>query len=216
MRALPGAIATGTTTTCGLHFEQWCRPQNVVAFAPAQPLELWLARLLQDAEAGPQSRTQITVITMLTKRTFLVLSLTVVLVASAQSAGDFHLSCAPDGIAVGGFDIVSYSSAEGPTPGLAEFSIELDGLTFLFSSNENRKIFAESPRRFLPEYRGWCAASLAFGSLRCPDFRNFKIEEGRLLLFETTGFTNGRAIWDADPLSNRERADANFRLLVAQ
>ena len=37
------------------------------------------------------------------------------------------------------------------------------------------------------------------GRLACPDYTNFKIEDGRLLLFELTGFTNGRTVWNSDP-----------------
>jgi hypothetical protein len=52
------------------------------------------------------------------------------------------------------------------------------------------------------------------GRLVCPDYTNFKIEDGRLLLFEIAGFTNGRTIWDSDPTGFRQQADANFKRLV--
>ena len=122
--------------------------------------------------------------------------------------------CAPDGVAVGGFDLVSYHQDGGPVPGSADHALELEDLTYRFKSRENLETFRQSTERYLPVYRGWCAATLAMGRLACPDYSNYKIEEGRLLLFEVTGFTNGRTLWNSDPLGFRERADLNFQRLV--
>ena len=52
------------------------------------------------------------------------------------------------------------------------------------------------------------------GRLACPDYTNFKIENGDLLLFELAGFTNGRTLWNSDPSGFRERADANALKLI--
>ncbi len=62
---------------------------------------------------------------------------------------------------------------------------------------------------YLPRYQGWCAATLSMGRLACPDYTNFKIEDGQLLLFELVGFTNGRSLWNSDPIGFRARADTN-------
>ena len=139
--------------------------------------------------------------------------LAVSLGASAQS-GEQAINCAPDGIAVGGYDLVSYHQEGGPVAGTEEFSAESGGLTYLFANAENLERFRQAPAEYLPVYRGFCAATLAMGRLACPDYTNFKIEEGRLLLFEVTGFTNGRTLWNSDPSDFRQRADANFPRLV--
>ena len=124
------------------------------------------------------------------------------------------MDCAPDGIAVGGFDLVSYHQGATPRPGKAEFAIVSDDLTYLFSSSENQAIFRNDMGKYLPVYNGWCATTLAMGRLACPDYTNFKIEDGRLLLFELAGFTNGRSLWNSDPVGFRVRADTNFEALV--
>ena len=122
--------------------------------------------------------------------------------------------CAPDGIAVGGFDLVSYHQASGPLPGDTGFAHQIGELTYLFSSADNLQTFLSDQQRYLPTYQGFCAATLAMGRLACPDYSNFKIENGRLLLFELAGFTNGRSLWNSDPVGFRQRADANFQTLV--
>lgn len=121
--------------------------------------------------------------------------------------------CAPDGVGVGGFDLVSYRTPGGPVPGLAEHAASIDGLSYQFASADNLAAFLADPQRYLPVYRGWCAATLSFGKLACPEYRNFKLEDDRLLLFEHTGFTNGRTLWNSDPDGHRQRADGHFKLL---
>jgi hypothetical protein len=137
-------------------------------------------------------------------------------VASAQGGGRTIAVCAADGIALGGNDLVSYFTGAAPTAGLPEFRVEHGGLGYLFASAENRDAFIANPERYLPAYGGWCATTVALGALACPDFSNYKIEDGRLLLFETAAFTNGRALWDTDPPGYRRRADSSYPQLTAQ
>ncbi len=118
--------------------------------------------------------------------------------------------CQQDGVAVGGNDLVSYRQENGPVIGSAEFSIDYNELTYHFSSETNLTKFRKDPERFLPEYNGVCAIALAHGRVICPDYDNFKIEDDRLLLFEITGFTNGRTLWDSMPFEFRKKADSNF------
>ena len=139
--------------------------------------------------------------------------LTFFAVAATAAETDPH-ACAPDGVDVGGFDLVSYHHANGPLPGDEALTHQLEGLSYRFASEENLARFRQAPQSYLPVYQGWCAATLAMGRLVCPDYTNFKIEDGRLLLFEIAGFTNGRTIWDSDPAGFRQQADANFKRLV--
>ena len=122
--------------------------------------------------------------------------------------------CRPDGIAVGGYDLISYRQPDGPVAGNEDFSAEYAGVTYLFASDSNRKQFIEDPQRYIPTYNGFCAVTLALGRVTCPDFTNFQIEDDRLLLFEVTGFTNGRTLWNSDAPAFRQQADTNFGRLL--
>ena len=121
--------------------------------------------------------------------------------------------CALDGVSVGGLDLVSYRHSGGPLPGTSDFSTEFNGSTYLFASQSNLDTFRGNPERYLPAYAGFCAITLALGRVTCPEFSNFKIEDDRLLLFEVTGFTNGRTLWDTNPEDFRNKADENFEKL---
>lgn len=125
------------------------------------------------------------------------------------------MRCAPDGIAVGGYDLISYRSPGGPSAGNARFAVEHGDFTYLFESEENKRRFFAAPMNYLPEYKGWCAVTLALGRLTCPDYSNFRLEDGELLLFETTGFTNGRTLWETDSDGFRRKADKNYSKLLS-
>ncbi len=138
----------------------------------------------------------------------------------AKPAGDIrdeadadHRACSPDGVAVGGYDVVSYRAEGGPLLGEKGLAAKHAGLTYLFVSAANRDAFTADPDRFLPSYGGWCAVTLALGRLTCPDYTNFQIENDELLLFETTGFTNGRVLWNTDAPGYRDKADDNYTVL---
>ncbi len=135
-------------------------------------------------------------------------------VDKASEAEADPLRCSPDGIGVGGFDLLSYRLPDGPVKGQREFAHSVGKLTYLFASAEHQALFATDPTQYLPQYGGWCAISLALGGLTCPDYENFQIEDGRLFLFETTGFTNGRVLWNSDATAYRGKADDNFHRLI--
>lgn len=122
--------------------------------------------------------------------------------------------CAADGVAVGGYDLVSYRQPNGPIFGSKEFTADFDEALYLFADQENLEQFLQDPQRFLPAYSGFCAITLALGRVTCPDYSNFKIEDNRLLLFEVTGFTNGRTLWNTDSDNFRRQADDNFGRLL--
>ena len=94
--------------------------------------------------------------------------------------------------------------------------MDYNGSTYLFANQSNLDTFRADPDRFLPSYAGFCAITLALGRITCPEFSNFKVEDDRLLLFEVTGFTNGRTLWDTNPEEFRSKADTNFDSLNDQ
>ena len=64
------------------------------------------------------------------------------------------------GLAVKGYDPVSYFTTGKPTPGLAQFSTTYKGATYRYASAENRNRFLAAPEQFLPQYGGYCAYAI--------------------------------------------------------
>ncbi|MFK7733400.1 MAG: YHS domain-containing (seleno)protein [Pseudomonadales bacterium] len=118
--------------------------------------------------------------------------------------------CSPDGIAVGGFDLVSYHTENQAVKGDSQWSTEYNKLVHQFSSAENLQLFIANPEQYLPKFSGWCAIALAKNKLTCPDYENFAVQDGELLLFETFAFTNGRHVWNRKPGANLQSAQQNY------
>ncbi len=69
----------------------------------------------------------------------------------------------PGQIGLQGFDPVSYFEEGGgqPSLGLSNISADYGGVTYYFSSNENKSLFLASPTKYEPTYGGWCAWAMA-------------------------------------------------------
>src|SRR4051794_32239293 len=82
--------------------------------------------------------------------------------AGAQPAGNV---LAGHGTAIHGYDPVAYFAEGGPRKGRADLVVYRNGARWLFSSEENRNRFLESPETYLPAYGGYCAYGVAQGYL---------------------------------------------------
>lgn len=124
--------------------------------------------------------------------------------------------CADGVAAVDGYDLITYREPGGPIAGSPDYPAVYAGSTYYFSSAANLATFQADPQRYVPAYHGFCAVTLALGRVVCPDSTNFVVQDDRLFLFEVTGFTNGRTLWNTDPNNFRSKADTNFGSLIIQ
>lgn len=112
------------------------------------------------------------------------------LACAPKLSSAFQTSSAPpaifvdaQGVAIGGYDVVSYFAGRAPRKGSAQWKTEYQGAQFLFASPENRRQFLADPRKYVPQFGGYCAWALTAGKLRKCDPRRFSIRDGRLFLF---------------------------------
>lgn len=87
------------------------------------------------------------------------------------------------GVAIEGFDPVSYFTDAEPQPGRPEFSAEWGGVPWYFSSAANRDVFIRNPEIYAPQFGGHCASSLARGYLSEGKPRLFLIRKMKLYFF---------------------------------
>ena len=127
------------------------------------------------------------------------------LVLSSQTAysGAAHDNVDKSGLALQGYDPVSYHQ-ERPETGKKEISLTHDGITYLFSTNENRQLFQANPGRYLPAYGGWCAWAMLDGEKVEVDPETYKIVDGQTLLFYNTFFANTLKKWNERAESETE------------
>jgi YHS domain-containing protein len=113
------------------------------------------------------------------------------------------------GIGVGGYDPVSYFNNK-LLPGKKEFTYQYEKVNYLFSSIENQKKFKAAPKKYLPQFGGWCSMTLAMGRATTPTYDNFAVLGGKLYLFERTLSVNGRELWLKDPKAHEKTATTNY------
>lgn len=117
-----------------------------------------------------------------------------------------------------GYDPVSYFTQDKPVRGLPELKVEHEGVTYRFSSGENRRIFAASPAQYTPQFGGFCSNGLAYAVPIAGQTDNYKVIDGRLYMFgghrsklffemdQEKNLKLGQHYWDT------EVKDANWRI----
>lgn len=88
-----------------------------------------------------------------------------------------------EGVAISGYDAVSYHLAGTPAKGSGEFSTEWNGVTWQFSSQAHLDTFKVTPEAFTPECGGYCAFAVGRGVAAGSSPDHFVIENGKLYLF---------------------------------
>jgi YHS domain-containing protein len=115
------------------------------------------------------------------------------------------------GFIADGYDVVSYFDQKAEK-GNKEFTAEFEGVKFKFSSKQNLALFKENPRKYRPQYGGYCAYAMgAKGKKVDIDPKTFEIRDGKLYLFYNAWGTNTFKLWKkegADKL--RKQADRNW------
>jgi YHS domain-containing protein len=122
------------------------------------------------------------------------------------------------GVALAGYSPVSYVDEGRAEPGDPAFARSYRGITYLFASAAQETAFAADPERYEPQYGGWCAYGLTVGIRWKPDPDNFKVVNGKLLLFSRTGDADARRLWEreADEAALLRRADEYWRSLRSE
>ena len=114
------------------------------------------------------------------------------------------------GVAVAGYDPVSYFQAEGPLRGSASHEVEHDGALYRFANEENAAKFRAEPERYMPQYGGFCAYGMTFGSRSPVDPLAYRIHDDKLYIMINQGTT---AMWQSRKKVAIPKADAAWRHL---
>jgi YHS domain-containing protein len=119
------------------------------------------------------------------------------------------------GLALRGYDPVSYFPAGGTKPAKGEPAREVvyRGVRYRFASDANRDAFKADPEAYEPAYGGWCATAMCKGEKVEIDPAAFRVTDGRLFLFYTGLFADARKDWTKDEPANIRTADDQWRRL---
>lgn len=89
-----------------------------------------------------------------------------------------------DNLAIGGYDLVSYFTANKAVKGNATHTATHGGAIYHFSSEKNQKAFKADPTKYLPQCDGYCAWGVAEKGTKFPiNPETFTVSDGKLYLF---------------------------------
>lgn len=89
-----------------------------------------------------------------------------------------------DHTAISGFDAVAFFTEKKAVTGQPQWAMQHQGAKWLFSSEENLKLFASMPEKFMPEWGGqcaWCVSENCISSKKLNG--SFDVIGGKLYLF---------------------------------
>ncbi len=147
--------------------------------------------------------------TSLTVAVTLLVSLAFARASLAQSRSQIFQV---DGIALRGYDVVSYFNGKSEE-GSGAFQTSHAGVMWRFTSAAHRDQFVANPQRFMPEYGGYCSVGMAHGGAVPTDPQAFALYKGKLYLNSNK---LSRATWSYARDWMISRADPNWTKWLAR
>lgn len=132
---------------------------------------------------------------------------------TADSRAYLHSYNLPSsGVALEGYCPVAYFAVNKPVRGKPEYASEYNGVTYYLVSADAKKAFEQDPEKYIPAYGGWCAFGMSISDKFPVDPTNFKIVDGKLLVFLKNKNIDARALWNqGNPHDLVKKADAHWR-----
>lgn len=130
-------------------------------------------------------------------------------VALADSLAAINTKGVFNSAAIKGYDPVSYWNSVTPKKGNKQWRFKWRGADWHFASQENKALFVDNPKKYAPQYGGYCAWAMADG-------------EGRAVAVDPTVWTiynhklylnynvNVKEQWLKTKMQDIARADHNY------
>jgi YHS domain-containing protein len=115
------------------------------------------------------------------------------------------------GVALDGYDPVSYFTEGKPAKGDAKIEATYDGALYHFTSPANRETFEQAPTKYAPAYGGYCGYAASIGKVRPANPLLWSIVDDQLIVQHTKGAFE---LWEKDVKGNKAKADRLWPRLV--
>ena len=99
-----------------------------------------------------------------------------------------------------GADVVAYFTDSKYVQGTPQFKSDYEGVTFRFASAAHKALFDKEPKKYLPEYGGYCANGIVYGIPWGGDADTWKMINGKLYIFGGQGSKDGFLVDEAKHL----------------
>lgn len=143
--------------------------------------------------------------------TFLLVSFSFTFVNAQSNTRKKQFNIDKTALALEGYDPVAYFSSKKAVEGKKEISFTSEGITYHFSSTQNRDLFKANPAKYEPQFGGWCAYAMGEnGEKVSVDPETFKILNGKLYLFYNKYFNNTLKDWNKNETTLKQKAEQNW------
>ncbi|MEQ8625623.1 MAG: YHS domain-containing (seleno)protein [Fulvivirga sp.] len=114
-------------------------------------------------------------------------------------------------IALQGYSPVSYLDLGIAQKGLKEYKSTYDGLAYYFTSEDQKESFETNPKKYLPQYGGFCAFGVSVGAKFRVDPNKFVVNNGKYYLFLYDLEVDAQQLWLAGKHEELvQKANANW------
>lgn len=91
------------------------------------------------------------------------------------------------GVAIGGFDPVNYHTSNSAKMGAETIKFNWENTEWHFASEENKALFQSDPKKYAPQFGGFCSFAVSTGFTASTDPNEWNIKDGKLYLFNGSG-----------------------------
>ena len=116
------------------------------------------------------------------------------------------------GVALGGYDPVTYFADRAPKKGDVKIEATFNGALYHFVSQDNRVTFEKDPTKYAPAYGGFCGYAASVGKVRPANPLIWSIVDGQLIVQHTK---SADELWRQDIPGNKAKADKYWPSLIA-
>lgn len=118
-------------------------------------------------------------------------------------------------IALQGYSPVSYLDLNLAQRGVKDFKSEHEGITYYFTSKEQKATFDKNPSKYLPQYGGYCAFGVSVGAKFRVDPNKFVVSNGKYYLFLNDIAVDAKQLWvtEKDEAALIKKANDNWKTL---
>jgi YHS domain-containing protein len=135
----------------------------------------------------------------------------IALLSVSANAGELVNVLGTNKVAVSGYDTVAFFTDAKPVKGLPSITAEYQGATYLFASEENKKLFMENYEKYVPQCGGFCTYGVGVGKLFPVDISTWQVRNGKLYLNKNPDVLKK---FNADFDGNVAKAEKNWPDLV--
>ena len=117
------------------------------------------------------------------------------------------------GFVAEGYDVVYYFTKKAPLKGNKKYEATFENAKFRFATQEHLNLFKENPKKYIPQYGGYCAYAVAAKKTKMYiDADAYEIRDGKLYLFYSSWLGSKLKDWQTEDTKKlQEKADKNWQ-----